>query len=116
MNPALAKKLQKLLDTDVDQPDLVTSLRELSDFYGPENSLVTRRNLRGDLEKRSLGCNRDFLDAYRRVQQELNAVERDLHELKSSCSFAPLCPPNPFFHTPPPNRLACASFFCFVSL
>ena len=50
----LSRKLKKILDSDLEgDPDLSAALSELSTFF-PENTLRTRRFLRGDIERRSL--------------------------------------------------------------
>lgn len=48
--------------------DLVEALKALSTFF-TENSLRERRNLRGDIEKRSLYVNEQFESAFREVKE-----------------------------------------------
>ena len=52
--------------------DLVDALKALSTFF-TDNSLRERRNLRGDIEKRSLYINEQFESAFREVK-EVNTV------------------------------------------
>ena len=47
---------------------MISSLEALSGFYD-ENTLKARRNLRGDVEKRSMCINKQFLEAYTLVDQ-----------------------------------------------
>jgi hypothetical protein len=48
--------------------DLVDALKALSTFF-TENNLRERRNLRGDIEKRSLYVNEQFESAFREVKE-----------------------------------------------
>lgn len=48
--------------------DLVEALKALSTFF-TDNNLRERRNLRGDIEKRSLYVNEQFESAFRDVKQ-----------------------------------------------
>ena len=47
---------------------MVEALKALSTFF-VDNSLRSRRNLRGDIEKRSLAINESFESAFREVKQ-----------------------------------------------
>jgi len=47
---------------------MTSSLEALSGFY-EDNSLKSRRNLRGDVEKRSMSINKQYLDAFAMVEQ-----------------------------------------------
>uniref|UniRef100_A0A8C4Q450 Uncharacterized protein n=1 Tax=Eptatretus burgeri TaxID=7764 RepID=A0A8C4Q450_EPTBU len=59
-NP-LSRKINKILDTRLDNDkELLESLRSLSSIL-PENSLRARRDLRGDIERRHLAIGEDFL-------------------------------------------------------
>ena len=60
----LSRKLRKLVDSSL-ETDVETqeALRELSTFFG-ENTLKNRRQLRGEIERRSLQINSDFLDGF----------------------------------------------------
>lgn len=48
--------------------EMVEALKALSTFF-VDNSLRSRRNLRGDIEKRSLAINESFESAFREVKQ-----------------------------------------------
>ena len=48
--------------------EMVEALKALSTFFA-DNSLRSRRNLRGDIEKRSLAINESFESAFREVKQ-----------------------------------------------
>ena len=48
--------------------DMLEALKYLSTLIG-ENNLRTRRNLRSDIEKRSLAINEEFLSAFESVKE-----------------------------------------------
>lgn len=50
---------------------MLEALKALSTFFS-ENSLRTRRNLRSDIERRSLAINEDFIDAFQSVKEASN--------------------------------------------
>lgn len=63
---------------------MLEALKALSVFF-TENSLRTRRNLRGDIERRSLSINEDFA----RMFKDVNEVASIAHLRPSPCnSFA----------------------------
>lgn len=47
---------------------MLEALKALSVFF-TENSLRTRRNLRGDIERRSLGINEEFARIFKEVKE-----------------------------------------------
>ncbi len=64
----LSRKIQKVLETKTDSPDLLVALQNLSTFYN-SNTATTRTNLRGEIEKRGLEINKDFLASFKEVQK-----------------------------------------------
>ena len=68
MNTTLSRKLQKVLETKTDSPELHSVLQNLSTFYG-ENTVSARRNLRGEIEKRGIEINNEFLQSFKEVQK-----------------------------------------------
>lgn len=48
--------------------EMLESLKALSTFFN-ENSLRTRRNLRSDIERRSLSINEEFLQTFQGVKE-----------------------------------------------
>lgn len=82
--PGLSRKLKKVLDTRTDTPDLLASLKTLSDFYA-ENTPHARRNLRSTIEKRSLSINQEFLLASAAAQKALDHVEEEVSALAECC-------------------------------
>lgn len=47
---------------------MLEALKALSTFF-VENSLRTRRNLRGDIERRSLSINEEFVSIFKEVKE-----------------------------------------------
>ncbi|GAA0158810.1 hypothetical protein LIER_15744 [Lithospermum erythrorhizon] len=82
--PGLSRKLKKVLETRTDSSDLLSSLNTLSTFYS-ENSPQCRRNLRSNVEKRSLSINQEFLQASIAAQQALDRVEEEVDSLAECC-------------------------------
>ncbi|KAI3965180.1 hypothetical protein MKX01_027671 [Papaver californicum] len=82
--PGLSRKLKKVLESRTDSPDLLDSLNTLSSFY-TENTQQSRRNLRSNIEKRSLSINHEFLSASNSAQQALDRVEEEVNALAECC-------------------------------
>lgn len=61
-HPVFVSRLQEMLE----------ALTALSEFF-TENSLRTRRNLRGDIERRSLAINEDFARIFKEVKEVKDA-------------------------------------------
>ncbi|XP_046853571.1 conserved oligomeric Golgi complex subunit 6-like [Xenia sp. Carnegie-2017] len=84
-NNPLSRKLNKILDMRFDNDkDLVEALKALSTFF-TDNNLRERRNLRGDIEKRSLYVNEQFESAFRDVKQQLDLVHHDIQSMSECC-------------------------------
>jgi hypothetical protein len=72
LTSSLSRKLNKVLELNTEEPDLLAALNHLSGWYGPPhtpNSKHARRLLRSDLERQTLHINKDFLHAFSLVQQ-----------------------------------------------
>ncbi|KAF4025630.1 hypothetical protein G4228_017787 [Cervus hanglu yarkandensis] len=83
-NP-LSRKLRKILDTRLDNDkEMLEALKALSTFF-VENSLRTRRNLRGDIERRSLAINEEFVSIFKEVKEELESIHEDVQAMSSCC-------------------------------
>jgi len=81
----LARKLKKVLDSRLEgDKDTVDALKELSSFF-TENNLKSRRNLRGEIERRNLQINHDFLDAFRSVKESLDSLHGNVVAMSVSC-------------------------------
>ena len=50
--------------------EMLEALKSLSGFF-VENNLRSRRNLRGDIERRSLVINEEFVECFRHVKEVL---------------------------------------------
>ncbi|RZF43377.1 hypothetical protein LSTR_LSTR001638 [Laodelphax striatellus] len=83
-NSAVTKRLNKVLETRLDNDkDTLEALKELSVFF-TENTLQSRRSLRSKIEKRSLLINEEFLSAFRMVKEALDSVYNDVSEMNNS--------------------------------
>jgi len=81
----LAKKLKKTLQLKLDNDaETVDALKELSTFF-LDNNLKTRRNLRGQIERRNLEINRDFLNAFKCVKESLDEIHNNVKGMSDSC-------------------------------
>uniref|UniRef100_A0A673T1C4 Conserved oligomeric Golgi complex subunit 6 n=1 Tax=Suricata suricatta TaxID=37032 RepID=A0A673T1C4_SURSU len=84
-NNPLSRKLRKILETRLDNDkEMLEALRALSTFF-VENSLRTRRNLRGDIERRSLSINEEFVKIFKEVKEELESINEDVQAMSSCC-------------------------------
>ncbi|KAK2508859.1 hypothetical protein MC885_019066 [Smutsia gigantea] len=83
-NP-LSRKLRKVLETRLDNDkEMLEALKALSTFF-VENSLRTRRNLRGDIERRSLAINEEFVSIFKEVKEELESINEDVQAMSNCC-------------------------------
>ncbi|KTG48001.1 hypothetical protein cypCar_00042196 [Cyprinus carpio] len=77
-NNPLSRKLNKILETRLDNDkEMLEALKSLSVFF-TENSLRTRRNLRGDIERRSLSINEEFVRIFKEVKEAAKEQTQDL--------------------------------------
>ncbi|KAL2096633.1 hypothetical protein ACEWY4_008781 [Coilia grayii] len=84
-NNPLSRKLNKILETRLDNDkEMLEALKALSVFF-TENSLRTRRNLRGDIERRSLSINEEFVRIFKDVKEELESVNEDVQAMSTCC-------------------------------
>ncbi|XP_006628258.1 conserved oligomeric Golgi complex subunit 6 [Lepisosteus oculatus] len=84
-NNPLSRKLNKILETRLDNDkEMLEALKALSAFF-TENSLRTRRNLRGDIERRSLAINEEFVRIFKDVKEELESIHEDIHAMSTCC-------------------------------
>ncbi|XP_073439373.1 conserved oligomeric Golgi complex subunit 6 [Dendrobates tinctorius] len=83
-NP-LSRKLNKILETRLDNDkEMLEALNSLSSFF-TENSLRSRRNLRGDIERRSLSINEEFVTIFKNVKEELESINEDVQAMSNCC-------------------------------
>ncbi|XP_053685467.1 conserved oligomeric Golgi complex subunit 6 [Sabethes cyaneus] len=80
----IQKRLNKILETRIESDrETLDALTDLSEFY-TENSIQSRRNLRSQIERRSLAINENFLAAFREVKQALDGICEDIDAISSS--------------------------------
>eukprot|EP01091_Cochliopodium_minus_P020009 TRINITY_DN8603_c0_g1_i1.p1 TRINITY_DN8603_c0_g1~~TRINITY_DN8603_c0_g1_i1.p1 ORF type:complete len:597 (-),score=186.36 TRINITY_DN8603_c0_g1_i1:247-2037(-) len=80
----LTKKLNKIFESNNDDDkDFLESLRKLSTFYG-KNNQVARSNLKNQIENRSITINKNFLNAFSFVNNQLERLDNDMNELVKS--------------------------------
>lgn len=80
-----SRKLKKVLDSKLESDkDTVDALKELSTFF-QDNNLKSRRNLRGEIERRNLQINHDFLSAFSCVVTSLDSLHADVSGMSESC-------------------------------
>jgi len=83
-NP-LSRKLHKILESNLDSDkDTLEALEVLSGFLD-KNTLQARRNLRSDLEKRSLALNEAFLQCIGKVVDQLYGIQEEASTMKVCC-------------------------------
>lgn len=63
--------------------DTLEALKQLSTFY-KDNTLPARRNLRSQIEKRSLHINENFVAAFREVKETFDDVYQDIMNMNKS--------------------------------
>ena len=83
-NP-LSRKLHKILESDLDNDkETLEALKVLSDCLD-KNTLQARRNLRSDLEKRSLALNEEFLGCVKELVQQVRGLQEETSHMKGCC-------------------------------
>ncbi|XP_055531100.1 conserved oligomeric Golgi complex subunit 6 [Wyeomyia smithii] len=80
----IQKRINKILETRIDSDrETLDALTDLSEFY-TENSIQSRRNLRSQIERRSLAINENFLGAFREVKQALDGICKEIDDISTS--------------------------------
>ena len=69
---SLQRKLRKAVEPQPDEPEVLEALRELSAFHS-DNTLAARRSLRSTIEKRGLSIDTELLDAFEKLNVQLDA-------------------------------------------
>lgn len=73
--------------------DVLEALKSLSSFFD-ENNIRSRRNLRSDIERRSLVINEEFVECFRQVKEVImttNSVHIYCSLVQSSYSYCIFC-------------------------
>lgn len=74
----LTKKLNKILESRIENDkDLLEAMKILSGFV-KENSIRSRKNLRSEIEKRSLHLNEEFLATFRNVKEVFKKIKKKI--------------------------------------
>ena len=64
--------------------DTVDALKELSSFF-KDNTLKSRRNLRGEIKRRNLQIDHHFLDTFRTVKLSVDSLHENVSTMSESC-------------------------------
>ncbi|KAK3855594.1 hypothetical protein Pcinc_038022 [Petrolisthes cinctipes] len=84
-NNPLSRKINKILETRLENDkDTVDALKELSTFF-TDNTLRSRRNLRGEIEKRSVGISEEFVCALRDVTEAVDDIYKEVSSMNEMC-------------------------------
>ncbi|XP_078489282.1 conserved oligomeric Golgi complex subunit 6 [Ciona intestinalis] len=84
-NNPLSRKLKKILNTRLENDkELLDALRSVSTFF-TENNIRTRRNLRGEIERRSLLINQQFADSFSLLVKDLECIHEDVQAMSLCC-------------------------------
>ncbi|KAI0217702.1 Conserved oligomeric Golgi complex subunit 6 [Lamellibrachia satsuma] len=84
-NNPLSRKLNKLLDTRLDNDkDMLEALKSLSTFF-TGNNLRSRRSLRSDIERKSLAINEEFVQSFAEVNKQLESIYTDVRGMSECC-------------------------------
>lgn len=85
-NNPLSRKLNRLLESRLENDrETLEALRSLSEFF-TENNIRTRRRLRGDLEKRSLAINEEFVQSFSDLKASMSALSADIAAMSATCA------------------------------
>ncbi|CAG8765046.1 8513_t:CDS:2, partial [Racocetra fulgida] len=82
-NP-ISLKVSKILICPIDDSKTKSALEALSEFY-TSNSVVERRNLRGNIEQKAIETNRNFLEIFGKVTEQLAAIESEIKSMNNFC-------------------------------
>ena len=69
---------------------MLEALKSLSTFFN-ENNLRSRRNLRSDIERRSLSINEEFVDSFKAVNEVTKSLSLFLFNGKIGLYLAACC-------------------------
>ncbi|KAG7156308.1 Conserved oligomeric Golgi complex subunit 6-like [Homarus americanus] len=84
-NNPLSRKINKILETRLENDkDTLDALKELSTFFS-DNTLRSRRNLRGEIEKRSVGISEEFVHALRDVKEAVDDIYTEVSSMNEVC-------------------------------
>ncbi|CAG9862080.1 unnamed protein product [Phyllotreta striolata] len=80
----LSKRLNKIIQARIENDEeTINAFKQLSTFY-TENSLQARRNLRSQIEKRSLSINKQILSSFLEVKNSFDCIYNDIADMSKS--------------------------------
>ncbi|CAG8691470.1 23992_t:CDS:10, partial [Dentiscutata erythropus] len=82
-NP-ISLKVSKILICPIDDVKTKSALEALSEFY-TSNSVTERRNLRGNIEQKAIETNRNFLETFGKVTEQLAVIESEIKNMNNFC-------------------------------
>ncbi|RIB16037.1 component of oligomeric golgi complex 6 [Gigaspora rosea] len=82
-NP-ISLKVSKILICPIDDIKTKSALEALSEFY-TSNSVTERRNLRGNIEQKAIETNRNFLEIFGKVTEQLATIESEVKNMNNFC-------------------------------
>ncbi|KAI1289293.1 Conserved oligomeric Golgi complex subunit 6 [Halotydeus destructor] len=84
-NAALVKRVNKILQNDISEDkEALDALKGLSSIV-TENNLETRRNLRSEIEKKSISVNEEFVASFGKVKHLLDKLSLDVQNMDREC-------------------------------
>lgn len=84
-NP-LSRKLKKILETRLDNDkEMIDVLKTVSTFF-TDNNIRSRRSLRGEIERRILVINEQFVDAFGHMIKDLESINSDVEAMSHCCT------------------------------
>lgn len=76
-NDPINKRVQKVLENRFQNKETLEALTDLSTYF-KENNLQNRKNLRSQIERRSLTLNEEFLSAFSEIKQAVDDICADI--------------------------------------
>ncbi|CAG8847036.1 6908_t:CDS:2, partial [Gigaspora margarita] len=78
----ISLKVSKILICPIDDIKTKSALEALSEFY-TSNSVTERRNLRGNIEQKAIETNRNFLEIFGKVTEQLATIESEVKNMNN---------------------------------
>ncbi|RHZ69762.1 hypothetical protein Glove_279g34 [Diversispora epigaea] len=82
-NP-ISQKVLKILINPIDDIKTRSALEALSEIYNV-NSVIQRRNLRGNIERKAIEASINFLEIFGKVNEQLTVIESEIKEMNTFC-------------------------------
>jgi len=82
---SLTRKLANIFENQLsNDTETLEALKELSTFV-TENNIQTRRNLRGNIERRNLAINQEIYEVFNKVKEALDDVYSEIKIMDDNC-------------------------------